>query len=74
VCRQSGVSSASIDLLADDPYPLGVAHAAPLAQALDALRRWFESNLIAQGFATSDVRRVRMAFLFDRAETTTTAR
>jgi hypothetical protein len=64
LCRLSGVSSASIDLLADNPYPVGVAHAAPLAKALGALREWFESNLIAQGFATSDVRRVRLAFLF----------
>jgi hypothetical protein len=64
VCRLSGVSSATIDLLADDPYPAGIAHAAPLAKALGALRHWFESNLIAQGFATNDVQSVRLAVLF----------
>jgi hypothetical protein len=64
VCKAAGLREATIDLLAEAPYPLGLPQAEPLRLSLIALRNKFFAILSANGFVPSDVAAVSLRFQF----------
>ncbi len=63
-CKAAGVREATVDLLANAPYPLGLPQVGPLQLSLAALRDKFFAILSANGFAPSDVAAVSLRFQF----------
>jgi hypothetical protein len=58
------VVTASVELLDERPYPMGLPHKPPLALALVALREALAAMLDKQGFSFADVTSARLEFTF----------
>jgi len=54
-CASVAVHEATIDLLSDNPYPLGLPTVEPLRLSLGCVARKFKSILLAHGLSISDV-------------------
>jgi len=67
-CREAGVSAATVELLAREPYPATLPDVEPLRLALGALRQWFLDLLDRQGFTATDVRSASLTFECDRED------
>ncbi len=63
-CQAAGVREASIDLLAQEPYPAGLPLVEPLRLSLSALHETFLHILQSNGFAKPDVHAATLSFQF----------
>jgi len=63
-CRVAGVSEASVELLAEQPYPDGLPDSEPLRLALGSLRQRFLALLAKYELSASDVLSARLTFAF----------
>lgn len=63
-CRDAGILTAEVDLLADEPYPAGLAERQPLRLALGALRAKLVAMLKQRGFDLSDLESAGLEFTF----------
>ena len=63
-CQAIGVREATVDLLAQAPYPPGLPALQPLQLSLSALREKFFSILEANGFGASDIQAISLRFQF----------
>jgi hypothetical protein len=66
--RAAAVETVSVELLAQDPFPVGLPRSEPLELALSSLRQWFIDLLDREGFKPGDVTSVRLDFLFEPPE------
>jgi len=64
-CRLAGLSSATVDLLEESPYPRNVAHLQPLFLALAALKVKFTEILNSEGFTVNDLQSATLRFEFE---------
>ena len=63
-CESAGTLSATIDLLSERPYPVGLPQREPLWLALGALRETFIHLLETHGFLLSDLTVASLEFTF----------
>ena len=66
--RAAAVETVTVELLAHDPFPVGLPRSEPLELALLSLRQWFIDLLGREGFEPADVASVRLDFLFEPPE------
>jgi hypothetical protein len=59
-CRRVGLRRATVDLLAEQPYPSELAPSVPLSSALFALKNWFDGLLQRKWLHATDVHVVRV--------------
>jgi hypothetical protein len=63
-CREAGVLTATVDLLDEQPYPLGLPNRTPLGLALSSMRQTLAAILEQHGFRLADVTSARLEFTF----------
>ena len=63
-CQTVGTREATIDLLAQQPYPPGLPLLEPLQLSLSALQEKFFAILEANGFGVTDVQTISIRFQF----------
>jgi hypothetical protein len=63
-CRDAGVLTASVDLVDERPYPVGLPDKTPLVLALSSMRKTLAAILEKHGFSLADVTSAQLEFTF----------
>jgi hypothetical protein len=64
-CDHANLSTVTVDLLADDPYPKILGESEPLRLALGGLKERFKALLQSEGFSSHQLSVAKLCFEFE---------